>query len=1612
MNTEKDETEVVPNINSKSQPLQNKSNNSDDSIAFELGDKILIIGGRHDNLKGRIYYIDENLIRVLPDGLSDRLVDLPIVDEDIDPTLGVEKLYSITKRANPAFVAQIDARVGLQAETFNENGEPGSTYTIKAVSEKDDTILLEDETGGELQLEFAFRGIPLDEPFDVIRPRQTRDVDLPELDEIEENVPEEEEQTLDVFEDLLDAELDIAEIKEVPSSQRYYPDTVQRNDMLQEMISALDAASQKNPETQKKIRSLVEQCILLRNSLVTYNRNGEPSGQRATSYLTLSELLASETIPLSRPVIQSKRILFLDHTSEDLLNIAQGDPSQDPTYVPGADVEIKYLDTVVNDTVKYMDGQLGGNNGFNASTDALPSWYLSWEIMNKQFNSTWVSSNEIDVFQFKADKEFLRGIPEEAPSIDGLGVLDHDNQILTTSDLVTKIGISLMRGLGPRSTRLRQKEPLRRIESGEEGGLINTLLFPLSEQRNLGSIRSGKIAKDIAHSHMTPQTLKQVLERLEGIPDSASAGGILSIGDGGNTLGNIPLDEWLRALPLYPLGLGDIAVDLANYGLSYVEINTDQHDVIVEKMNMYRALIKQFITDVRESSTKELSQLQSVPNPFLTDDASAHLLEILEGEPLIASRIEELKRRLPVYKAIDLAIFAGLMVSSADLLLTTLAQIPGPLARERNRNVRDQFLAALNNALAKSEKRNSAGEVPTPNTCVHVSSYTSIQKIKDTTLKMRAFAKFLTRFQGKRQNNWVECGVCSQHLVCYHEVLLLQEFLHPREKDTLHKELLLNFSGGQFHGGYMCKNCGQQISELEFDTNIEFTESGVPMNGGQIPVEEDVLDDIVESNVKEVLDFKTATQTTIYNTTRKLFDVMGINATTNTYINIVQRVEAEILRQPSREDYQRTSKGKRVVDYDILVNRILVGAVGANCLIEIQTNIPGYVMRSKVPGCRAGFSGYPLGNEKDRTGIEYVSCVIATIQEDAAPWNLTGFQRESEKKRTESILAMVTRLMETFLTNASVQQQIATKRAHLKELYGSVLYSEQLPEQIPRGFMPTPYTSEETSETAIVPESAKPDQVIRAWVLQAHREGKENGIFVKGMPYSEAACCLDEINQPGAFWKKKMSSMATLPVKSPPRGPIRSHLAIHFKPRQQIQFEGTISPEVMYKIFLNVCYTGPRMGLPHQPGYTNECSSCGFVYPENPYTPRSIPPMSSDRGIQKAMMKTYLEELDSIVTKGKVALETQNITVSQETFEEVVDASHKAFRVEQPPIKSPLTGMKLFEQFANLSPEPFFGWKDIIFETSERLSRLPPAADQVEIAEAYGPISNAAVMIIDEFKNRLGEVNATVIKSVLESGPTELVESVRTYFLIPFQRIISGFQYKLLRIQKSYKLGRGTEDDIHKFLGTHLEYLVGLAKRTNGFTLDKMKWAVGRLSQSLSLLKTSIRGGYIPGGAMGLPFVTTALIGGILAEFMNPNVIPPNAENDTTAIDVGARAPIQIIDVCIQRLRVEGLNFTQEQIREMINRRTEIESKSFIGRFDRLTPEEKAAELMKKRLGLGEWAVGGTKAIYAYDAEQYERERIQRIDMGFKDFMPEGVTVPEGGEQDGYDNQQIVEDDY
>ena len=79
-------------------------------------------------------------------------------------------------------------------------------------------------------------------------------------------------------------------------------------------------------------------------------------------------------------------------------------------------------------------------------------------------------------------------------------------------------------------------------------------------------------------------------------------------------------------------------------------------------------------------------------------------------------------------------------------------------------------------------------------------------------------------------------------------------------------------------------------------------------------------------------------------------------------------------------------------------------------------------------------------------------------------------------------------------------------------------------------------------------------------------------------------------------------------------------------------------------------------------------------------------------------------------------------------------------------------------------------------------------------------------------------------------------------------------------------------------------------------------------------------------------------------------------------------------------------------------REKEEEKANILRTMTKMSRAEKDISMIQMKLGIGDWAVGGTKAIYAYDADQYDKEREQRAKAGIVDFREFG---PEQGPDQG-----------
>jgi hypothetical protein len=166
--------------------------------------------------------------------------------------------------------------------------------------------------------------------------------------------------------------------------------------------------------------------------------------------------------------------------------------------------------------------------------------------------------------------------------------------------------------------------------------------------------------------------------------------------------------------------------------------------------------------------------------------------------------------------------------------------------------------------------------------------------------------------------------------------------------------------------------------------------------------------------------------------------------------------------------------------------------------------------------------------------------------------------------------------------------------------------------------------------------------------------------------------------------------------------------------------------------------------------------------------------------------------------------------------------------------------------------------------------------------------------------------------------------------------------------------------------------------------------------------KNKIRPILIPGRDRSLVYFQRVFFYGPLSSLLQSSQLPKGSKTRTavqSVADPSMRCLLEIIALSLESYLQQRMTYNDAQIKELIAIQDEKERVNVVREFNKLTDEERAVELMNKRLGLGKWAVGGTKLIYAYDKDYYDLERQKRLDAGMVDFpgLGNGEMLPPEG---------------
>jgi len=1647
---------------------------------LELGDYIVILGGSLNKTKGKIYQFSADRFAIQPVGATDRLIRIPLIDGMPDPDLGIVEIKLLKKAAAPGFVHLVDLRAGQMVETFSESGqgpERGPNFKVVSVNEDADSAVFEDEAGGQIDIVFGFTGIPRDLGYEVIRTREPTPVaQMAEVETEEEGQPrtsldiaiddedvaeygevptaaedQAEKPTFIVGEEIELPAMD--EIEEVGSAFRVYQDVFQRSEMLGQLIRNLPPAQQRNPVKLQEIRRSVELMMLMRNDVVHYGITGEPLGKaKATSMGTLAELITRPDVTLMRKVANVSKVLYLDHTAEHYLSISQGKSGKDP--LAGSIEEglyVEYGDEIISQAATLL--KQSGMGAGEGEVIGMPKFFIDMEEYRKKIQAPY----RITAFGSmpKSDEEVFRlEIPGKDNEEANLNVLaNYPGKLskappITNPPVVIQHPFGLARMLKPRITRFTTGEEYRIVETGENPSFNTVVVFPKSTIRDLGPIRSGILAQDISLGMTEPRIMDDILTNVEDISDQPTSDGILLLGVGGGTVGNILVKDWLDTLDMNISGTGDTLVALRGYGSLSVEWNADQMAVIQKKVEQRLAAIRIFLIKQREENKTLLSNLKFEPMPLLSSENAARLLARIDSEPILQKVVEEVKSYMGELADTDVYWFTYVVLAYPDLLLATLGQQPETLTKERLRNVREQYNNALSLGYRIKQKLLTAGEIPVENTCPHVVELEKVRKLdhkfseepRDTT-KMKSLLQLLNRFRGKVEDDWVWCNRCDKHLLCGHELLQIQEFLRPKEKDALHKELILKFSGGQFSGRFICRVCGQGIQELDFDTNIEFDDAGRPMMGRSVMVDQDAIEEeeidaLLSGPAAEEergLQFESDELTQAYKTVKKICSLVGISPDDSEYNKMVADLNNYTSGLASRASYAAAAKGKKAQDYDIWYSIRYVSAAAAVVLLNIQTHIPDYIVYYTTAECKEGFFGYPLESEEKQTGIVCISTVIAGINDNEFPWNLTTLQKQGNlQKRKEAILPFVKNQIDAFIKFPSVQNSLKKKKDYRINLYGT---SEGIKrDNISGGFRPVPYIveKEDAAKEALVVAAASPEKQATAWIRLAHGIAKENAALNPDSPYSETTSCLHALNTTSPCWDSlpKLEARVTgLTTRS-------GTLSTTFYTEKQKALEGKLDSKDYYRLFVKVCYQGDKKGLPHELGLGLVCRNCDLSFEENPSLMRIDPTTEKEEGNAKKREEIDRKKTDEMELKTKTYLESQGIPINEESFNDLLMVSRQKEAVSVDAVPYMPKRADIFDWV--IQYPPIDNWEALISRTQVALSEIESGQplSKIQIATAAEDLVRSISEKEDFVRGRLGPQVYGYLQSIMARTPRECGEAISTYLLVPFQRWVTGVDVSQYKILGYYEISQQTADDILlKGMGAHLQIL-GSGEELVGIAKLKVKDLVRDLSVACKHIFPYIRTLLTPGGKEMVQYIIRAYVIGALHTFIDPHQIPSAPSEEASGVP-NMKLLYKALGQALTKYAVGSKIPSEEEIRIGLSQRAEKEKQVKMSKFEHMTREERRVELVLKGLGMGEWAIGGSKAIRQYDEDRYEVERAERAAAGITDYqgplalgqgpLPFGQERPIdmfgtdfGGDYDaagergdgGYDHEQMGEDDY
>ena len=1600
-------------------------------ISPELGDFVTILSQRYTTTTGRIIYRDDTLLRIRPVSSQNLSVNFPFNQEgEFAEDLGVTELILHEKRKDPHFSKQLNVQPGENLELFDGTGRLLGTVTVGEIiaTEEYDAIKLE---GGQI---LNFRFIGPKHPLAVLNPRVLEEP----VEESEQ--PPVEEISHPVF------DLNLVPVPEQAEDEFTFTDSIQREDMFVSFLSDVPPKRQKDPKIMARLYRETDLYLAMKNSLLRRDEQGAivhnaPSQSYIANTVQDAMNLTQQPLAAVLPVMAVQKVLYADVFSE----------------------EVTFRDAVVSNDIQSVFNYVQIQSDFtNARGETSFPDYI-----HRVLQSTRAYTRSTEGASVEYDQDALRsqlppnpvdgypsGLPSAIPSSRNDPFLSVENVDSIQDRSVRVIGPSRLKGTN---------NVMYTVAPGDSAETVGNILVSEEIASYRTPIRSSVLLWDIVASERGRKRKTFLYDLLTNTWDEQR---VLSTDESLSAVLESRLPPSLSFMNHATTSILD------SVGLRTLERSSDVMTVLQQRLQEGQSTWDKAFAKLSVPNEHPVGPVFS----NVAVEGSALLSETTRANPHFQDFLLFWKSKESLLADSDVAIANDYLTTASATLGPLWYAVAGELADEIPKRAKTYDLEKnrIQHSIAVRRQHIQAFTAqPTINTCKHVRELDKIYSIRDDASRMVLFQKFLQTYQGSQLGNFLQCSLCKKDLCCKHEVLLLQEFLNSGRGVALHKALLLEFSGPVFEGNYICRICGQKIREIEYDTHLEFDDEGHPLVGRT------VIEDEPENSVPlpgEVDTGISVDDRKYFHTLRMLFEHCGMVVDTESHSAIYKRCiktiqeyfRTKVAPQSVYEAQIAKAKQKAdIPDYSQYVANTLIGILGALAILELQISV--IQVPISTPGCVFSRDGFPLTGLDIQTAgtgaFQYIVCSISKIISGQEPWVKSSWSAiTSDKIRQDSvkknIVAAISHILQIPIGGKIPNPLESMSNVYLEALRGTKHVEEYVASQfdkLPLSFRPLPSAISATTETPIANvqqfqknvESGplatvlpfvktRQEQINRTIMAQFHATSKSSEPPLPNNPYSDSVCCFTRLSnlaktgfgytslEMGDAFQKEVLLNTAATKRVDQRNPGLSHSGTHiYVPwsapfTEQIE-EGNVDTTILYKVFLKNCFRGPNVGLVHEFDSDYVCRQCDFAYPKEFVYLTAAEISETNASKHTKAMEALMEE------RTRLALQSlQGVPMDIEAFRALEQAIRKGKTippaVSTPPKPFTVVMEELGATLQSLPADVVAGW-----------SALQTAVQTIQSEHVTSVLSRKQTLrFFSESYDRLkAQVESRMKAIYMENGKREpvakeLVQATMDVFQIASNNP-QNFRNALVvggeSVATQYLNNR---PNVHKWFKkisyNHALLLNRIWEKTTAVVQTTQK-ALDVLREdeqkevcdTLSAMSKQL-------GAWFSIWFQYVRVDDVL-----------NVEEYTYITQYVVLAHIRSLLSAESRVAellntwiLNSLNYTSEivhtyqrtpdEIAAAIAAREELEQAMFIKKFDDLESSDRKVELLKKSLGLGDWAVGVSKNLFKYDPSFYEFQREQRAAMGLPEFTSEITGVAEQGlrevpKEEGYDMRGNEDED-